>query len=568
MAKIWQIMYRMIPLPYYTNKVDITDVLKVIQNYYSYLPKQGTNEWKAQRSMGNITDCLVAGKDWLPKMVLTVNDKKVKSNPYNWTIDKLRSAYNNKYLPRSVTIGGSEITGLVKSSSYKAIWQVAAEKLHGKSGFDGNTDTRWGTLFENIVSKVMQWNLHAKSIELGAIPGDRLTDGSVYQKFSPDNLMLCKLSKYKAVFADIEVFPQAKEWIEQQENLAPDPYIIVILEYKCPTKRETGLFIPDSYTWQPRTGVVITPKVDVGLFVDSSFRKCGFVDFNLSNSYCLSYFEKDLTFKEPLQTECAGFIGFEVDKEVNSFTRATWDISVDPKRVDALLVYLNYDLSIGEVSDSKKVAYACRLAKRLPFNTDICRIIVKICSKITSLSDDEIKSIIQTKLPDYYAIEGLLDWGMAEPPMMYSILAESTKRNGEKNLHPYYPNGAYKANSTWQPNMSNWQDYSITGHARATDWLVRNMARWVRNCSRKPIAVMCWKLMKCKIVPVIPCYPETYKMFEKAKYAVNLLNSVRTLPEKEQLEKLQSDPKLGGSPVKSRAKQTITVTNDEFEINI
>lgn len=566
-------MYRMIPLPYYVNKVEKSDVLKVIRHYYSYLPKQGSDEWKTQRSTGNITDCLVAGKDWLPKLTLTVSDKKVISNPYSWTITQLMNAYTKKYLPRSITVGGSEITGLVKASTYRPIWQVAMEKLHGKNGFDGNTDTRWGTLFENVISRVMQWNLHAKAIELGAIPGDRLSDGSVYQKFSPDNLMLCKLSKYRMVFANVSAFPTATQWIQQIEETAPDPYIIVILEYKCPTKREPALFIPENYTWQPRTGTVITPCVDVGLFVDSSFRKCSLADFDLSLKYCIQYFEKDFTFKEPFTTpDCIGFIGFECAIDC-ALKLVENNVSLDPERVKLLASYVNYDLQFcTEISDIKIVAIACRLVKRLPLATDTCKVVIELCKTLTSLNIEEIKNQVYSRLPLHAAIENLLDWGAAEPSTLTAVLAEATKRNGTRQLHPYYPNGAYKAKNSWEAKLSHWQDYSITNSAaRATDWLLRNMVCWVNRCKRRgmrPVGVMCWKLMRCKIVPVIPNYPDTYGMFEKAKYAVNLLNSVRTLSQDEQLQKLQNDPKLGSPPRAKSEAQKVTIAYGDFAIDI
>ena len=447
------------------------------------------------------------------------------------------------------------------------------EKLHGKNGFDGNTDTRWGTLFENVISKVMQWNLHAKAIELGAIPGDRLPNGAVYQKFSPDNLMLCKLNKYATLF-ESDRFPNAVDWVRTVQETAPDPYIIVILEYKCPTKREPAAFIPDNYTWQPRTGVVITPHVDVGLFVDSSFRKCSMADFDLSSKYCIKYFEKDLSFKEPLTTpDCIGFIGFEVEQSCNLKLVEQidiWAVDPNPERVKLLNSYVYYDLQhCANPSDEKKVAIACRLVNRLPLNTDTCRVVIKLCSVLTSLSTDVLKIMVCQKLPDYAVIEGMLDWGMAEPNTLSYVLTEVTKRNGNRQINPYYHNGAFKNNCTWAPRIGHWQDYSMTNTtSRATEWLVRNLACWVRKSQRagmRPVGVMCWKLMKCKIVPVIPNYPATYAMFEKAKYAVEMLNNVRDLPEDQQLKKLQVDPVLGSAPIKStKASHKVVVTYDEF----
>lgn len=524
-------MYRMVPVEYHANKLPERQLLRVIAHYYAYLPKQGSDEWIEHRKIGCKFDCLVAGRTWVPRLLI----KGKLRNVYQMPILQLERAFYNNLLPRSITVGGSDFTALVEGAN-----KLIEEKVHGKSSnFKGNSDTRWGTLFEGVISKLTRWNLHAGSVELGSIPGGRVANGAVYQKFSPDNQMLCHTrSLYRYLKRAIAPGTDAaiNSVLEMLKAKAPDSYTCISTEYKCPTKREPNHTVPKSYTWQPQVGLYIMPYVELGLFIDSCFRKCPMSMFNPSNEYCLEYFDKDVGFRD-MNTICMGFVGIEKLREeprvVGFATDASWsyDDKVAGPKLEALISMLRYDQRCLKLDQHQLVIRAIKLASRIQLETNTCRLVHQAVS-VLDPQNTELPKIIADLMPDYLAIEGLIDYGNIDANALASLLVETTRRGKGEVYVPNYYDGSYAVTDLgWNPKKEHWIDHSLPSQGiRSADWLVRNLANWARNCRSRgcvPVGFLPWKLLKCHIIPVVPLGERATAAMQTARDRIEAMNEMK-----------------------------------------
>src|SRR6185437_2106775 len=146
-------VYRQTNVIVFLNKISLKkDKFKAFIHFYRYLPKQGSEEW------------------------LKIKRGNIKKPP---------------------TIGGSEMEKLIRNSR-----ELAEAKLDPKP-FTGNIHTRWGNLFEEVLSFIFDLIFKTSSIETGSTPGLRDQEGNIIQAYSPDRLMfLAKERLREIIFAD------------------------------------------------------------------------------------------------------------------------------------------------------------------------------------------------------------------------------------------------------------------------------------------------------------------------------------------------------------------------------
>jgi hypothetical protein len=240
--------------------------LQVFINFYKHLPKQGSALWKKAKE----------GDD-----------------------DKLP------------TIGGSELGTLLNLNPYQKLPQLISSKIK-LNDFRGNTSTRWGNLFEEVLFQLSDTFLRAETQETGSIPGMRDPEFGVISSYSPDRIgvvssteLFKKVNDVNFMVGNDVSFPdRVSQLLTEKEK------VIVLFEGKCPLKRIPDSKVPRQYTVQPLAGACTIPITDVCLFVDGMFRKCSVLDFDLGKEYDTEFHDKDVEncihVDDPL---VCGFIG-------------------------------------------------------------------------------------------------------------------------------------------------------------------------------------------------------------------------------------------------------------------
>lgn len=166
---------------------------------------------------------------------------------------------DNKHLPpqgseqwlrdRKFTIGGSEMSTITGDNPYKNIKSLISEHI-GLRIFRGNINTVWGSILEDLVILILERVWRVKIYETGSLTG--IVPG---QKYSPDGLFY---------------------------HLVRD--LLVLLEIKCPIRRNVDGKVPKHYMPQILTGLESIAITDVAVFVDAMFRRCSLEVHDMNNS--------------------------------------------------------------------------------------------------------------------------------------------------------------------------------------------------------------------------------------------------------------------------------------------
>lgn len=288
--------YLLIPLPHLLTRTrNKTEALEVYKNYYSHLPKQGTEEWKLARA-GELRLPLVAGEHEL--RYIAHRDRKPGSTDlldlYDFTLTQVDELVQTDQVRGSIAFGGSEITKIMKERSGTSAASIVREKMLDK--FDGNIHTRWGNTFEDVINEFMDMILDCHTASFGSIPGIRNADGAAVQNYSPDGVAVVKINRLMEVLCQyvgtnhMTQHPSLAEfrgWIAAQIVRDSDPATCdatLLYEFKCPTVRIPDGTIPEQYALQPQLGATTIGITNFCLFTDTSFRKCTVEDFGFSNA--------------------------------------------------------------------------------------------------------------------------------------------------------------------------------------------------------------------------------------------------------------------------------------------
>jgi putative phage-type endonuclease len=166
------------------------------------------------------------------------------------------------------TIGGSELAIVLGQSKYKTIYTLAKEKAGLLPGFTGSMATMWGTVFEDIVARIIELDCGTKikgaELTIREIPGLR---------YSPDGYAVVKVHKcpdQKTINLVTRDSPCATS------TACPYcEYIIVLIEIKCPHKRKpVEGEIPEHYKPQLLSGLLFSPMTSLALFTEAVIRRC------------------------------------------------------------------------------------------------------------------------------------------------------------------------------------------------------------------------------------------------------------------------------------------------------
>jgi hypothetical protein len=146
------------------------------------------------------------------------------------------------------TIGGSEMSTITGHNPYKNLRGLIENHL-GITVFNGNINTYWGTILEDLVTKILEKLLNTTIYETGSLRG-QVCD----QKYSPDGLM----------------------YLEHLDK-------IILIEIKSAARRIANGKVPRMYLPQVFTGLDTIQIADYAMFIDAMFRRCAIPNFKFNN---------------------------------------------------------------------------------------------------------------------------------------------------------------------------------------------------------------------------------------------------------------------------------------------
>lgn len=197
---------------------------------------------------------------------------------------------------RKYTIGGSEMSAIAGKNPFMSLYDMIGRKI-GISHFQGNIRTNWGTLFEYLIQKYVEYDIDTQ------ISGDNIFINDVIPdvSYSPDGLGV----------VNIDVNNNSSEL--SIDNIAENPKI-ALFEFKCPYNRLLKPTIPDYYLPQILAGLHVIDIAEIGIYVEAMFRRCRWKDLNNSPEYSRKYTPKDLkrTIYDPISY---GFILFRLSPD-------------------------------------------------------------------------------------------------------------------------------------------------------------------------------------------------------------------------------------------------------------
>jgi hypothetical protein len=441
--------------------------------------------------------------------------------------------------------GGSDIGGLIGVDRFKNRKQIYSSKL-GMSSFKGNTATRWGNLFEDVLFGVTDRVFSIVSHETGSIPGIRNASGDVIQSYSPDRVASIPLKtfvravKYMGSVSNISVAGK----VPKKQKL------IVLMEGKCPITRVPNGVVPKQYTLQPQLGAFTIPIVDICLFVDGMFRKCSVQQFGLSGEYDTSFHKADVSD----DVLVAGFIGFYEDAEVDTLSNlknSKSSVKPDTNLKSALLTAITDTLKsrlVNHVQNPKADFYGvqfrmenlmslCALCDRylnVIYDEMSERIVAAgmtrddeekvVIQTLQSLCDDDLvtQGLIARLVPDAlsanfkqserhntcnYDLSTLqygMDAGAADSDFTHLLADAINSRFTKSGCKIHYPN-TYYSSPVMQRYFSEYQDDSETSDLRAKKWLYKSVEQYLSWCTehnKQSVGILPWKLFRVNFIPM------------------------------------------------------------------
>lgn len=218
----------------------------------------------------------------------------MQSQTHNELIDRFIDLFNNNakqrdenwYKLMGTTVGGSEIASIMGLSPYTSFYKVVESKIEICKGTKKweETDTIscwWGTVFENIITKYVEFDLGNK------IKGSNICiqkyDG---HRNSPDGYITANFYKNDEGKYCL--------WTTDLDESIIEFSMILLLEFKCPITRKLTGDIPKYYIPQVWSGLSVSPIASKGLFVDALFKKCRIEDLGDNPIYDYAFHKKSI----------------------------------------------------------------------------------------------------------------------------------------------------------------------------------------------------------------------------------------------------------------------------------
>lgn len=444
------------------------------------------------------------------------------------------------------TVGGSEMSTIAGKNKYSNMKKFYKAKL-GLESFMGNMATRWGKIFECVITNLIEIRFKTRVYESGAIPYGLMLDENGYPliRYSSDGLLCVKYQLLKRVFEQ-ELGTSGTNnqhfiyFSKQVGGLTAD--VIVNLEIKCPASTIPMGKVPIQYRAQPKTGSCVLPIVDINIFLNNMIRKCAIKDFGFNDKFDTKvHFPYNLKGEQPI---ICGFLGFYKAADKNTrivknspeflgkvkenirFICKSIQLNVTSKGSDFYMMAFSIENVPSFVAIAKKL-----IPSDFKYNIDaqllivwnsICRLygdkqeFTKNKSKFKQLTIN-VFNAIETASHQYAF--GYLDFGEDYGGPLEKDVFENALKQTEEDVTVYYPKEYYfPINSNWGDSVV---DMSLCEKDRALKWLWKQIFMFCKFCennNQTPVGVMPWKLFKCDLIPMYrkPNYVGKYEEIIRA----------------------------------------------------
>lgn len=205
-------------------------------------------------------------------------------------------------------IGGSEIATLLGINIFSKINDLIIKKSIG-SGFSGSIKTRWGNIFEILVTKYVEYDKNTQ-----VLGDDIFIIGNIqHQAYSPDGLGVM-------MFTELES-------IDDFDYVQHDIPKIILFEFKSPYNRIPNGYVPKYYVPQVKSGLDTIEMTEAGLFVEGVFRRCYWEDLGNNRKFLNNF--KQLDPGGPCLPFSYGFMIFYLDRTSDLISDLIIDLIID-----------------------------------------------------------------------------------------------------------------------------------------------------------------------------------------------------------------------------------------------
>jgi hypothetical protein len=433
-------------------------------------------------------------------------------------------------LGRVGVVGGSEIHKLIKSRHEDGPRELLESKL-GLRKFNGNSDTRWGNVFENMSSILIDVLIGGVSREVGSIPGLKNHNGETIQSYSADRLLHIRgqnlLNLIKADFNIGTLGEEEENYIKKLDDL------IVLVEFKNPTKTIPSDKIPEHYVPQPYTGLCTIPIADVGLFVNCMFRRCALDDFECNNLYNddMHHGREEIpTLREPLFMGFMAvyFVGASNETQMeNSWVSAVPLMIKEIEKEIGLVHSVFHNLGKGDFDIPAWILMCCKfIGKYKLFEDGEIKLIAAVLTHFSF-------TVLREQIMRYYNMfndykEQVMDYGKdfgdfnVSTQEFGSMLTKVTDRTSGYKI--YYAKEFVSASDiNWPnvPSLATKQGYQV--------WMKKQINKFGTFCHKslyKPIGIIPWKLFRISMIPVVPRPNYLSPHISKITRFTNLLKNI------------------------------------------
>lgn len=219
---------------------------------------------------------------------------------------------------RHKTIGGSEISTLVLAKdpwAGKNTANLILSKIGAKK-FTGSVHTRWGNLFEPLITEYFEYMYNTK------VKGDQIFVYGIHpnQSYSPDGIAVIDNEVIAKVFSDNfneEIYNDGNVVTSHTLHYYPIKITIptiTLVEFKSPWSRIPNGSIPKNYECQVLAGLDTIKICHTGLYCEGVFRSCSVDQWDDNNLFNTRIHNRDGKIWKDRYPIAAGFILFTCER--------------------------------------------------------------------------------------------------------------------------------------------------------------------------------------------------------------------------------------------------------------
>lgn len=211
---------------------------------------------------------------------------------------------------RKFTVGGSQIATIMGINKYENIKGFVKTKMDMYT-FKKGAPLWFGTLMEYGVQQYVEIEFKTKLFETGSLP----CDFNKYISYSPDGLCIISNDSLKKIINKKQLENIYETSVIEEHVKCNKKEMIVLMEFKSPFMRKIIQGeMPDYYKPQPLLGMEVINIAEMSIFIECVFRFCSFKDL-YNNKYSYYHFDKERYNKDAIMYSAISLFYKESDKD-------------------------------------------------------------------------------------------------------------------------------------------------------------------------------------------------------------------------------------------------------------